>query len=380
LFKEVNLWSDEVDYPESLDTYENVYDLLDDLRVPQDPYSFIASEENYTMAFDRGNEWGFGFRFSFNSAKELRITETLTLPKKMKVQEETLPRGTQILSINGVEPWQFFMEGERESNSLVPKDTWLFQFKLQDGSIIEKELVFRIFHLEAIHDKQIFHLENGDSAGYFAFSQFYPFIRNDFYNLFSDFAALGINQLIIDLRENSGGKENIAIYMINQLVGEGNWGEPMINYNFNDRYCHWNRTWDFNETALLDVDRVIFLTSKDTLSASEMLINCLKPYVETLVIGGSTGGKSYDMHDFSYENYIFFPIVSQNSNADGETVPPQGITPDVLLYDQIEYPFGDIDDPLIQEALYYLNTGTFHDLSRDDAPYSVGEPRISLYD
>ncbi|MDA3852381.1 MAG: hypothetical protein PF447_14100 [Spirochaetaceae bacterium] len=138
LLKEVYLWNDEVEYPESLVGYDSVNQLLWDLRVPEDRFSFAMKKDVYNRLFQNGQEMSFGFRVAFNGLNELRITEVLL---GAEGGDLGLHRGDRVLAIDGRDPWQWYQEDYEGLVRYFQNYTCSFQFELSDGTILERNLV-----------------------------------------------------------------------------------------------------------------------------------------------------------------------------------------------------------------------------------------------
>jgi len=156
---------------------------------------------------------------------------------------------------------------------------------------------------------------------------------------------------------------------------------------FNGKHEDENRFYNFSNTLnvfntngekideqsinrLTTVNRLYVLTSSSTASASEMIINGLKPYMDVKVIGTTTFGKNvgsitlYDSptSDFldsdsanSRHLYAMQPIVFQIFNKNGESDYAQGFVPDIEVKEYDFWnnilAFGDEDEVVLKAAL-----------------------------
>ena len=108
---------------------------------------------------------------------------------------------------------------------------------------------------------------------------------------------------------------------------------------------------------------MIVLTSGTTASASELVINGLKPYMDVVVIGENTFGKFYgsyllyDQNDPPKHNWAIAPVVLKYANANGVTDFANGISPDIYLQDDLlkATSFGDEADQMLATAIAFLN-------------------------
>ena len=104
--------------------------------------------------------------------------------------------------------------------------------------------------------------------------------------------------------------------------------------------------------------RVYVLTGSRTASASELIINGLKPYMEVFLIGDVTYGKNvgsislYDEND-SRNTWGMQPIVVKVYNSLNQSDYSQGFSPDVEDKDNnlYIYPLGDLREELLSKAI-----------------------------
>jgi C-terminal processing protease CtpA/Prc len=115
----------------------------------------------------------------------------------------------------------------------------------------------------------------------------------------------------------------------------------------------------------LQLNKVYILTTKATASASELVVNCLKPYINVVQIGDITTGKNvgsitlYDSPTFAKSNlnpnhkYAMQPIVLKIVNKNGVGDYTAGITPTTLLPENLSNLgiLGNVDEPLLNAAI-----------------------------
>jgi carboxyl-terminal processing protease len=109
----------------------------------------------------------------------------------------------------------------------------------------------------------------------------------------------------------------------------------------------------------LNLENLYVLTTGATASASELVINGLKPYMNVVIIGEPTFGKFYgsfilfDQNDPPKHNWAIAPVVLKYANANGVTDFKDGLIPDINIADNLlsARPFGDITDPMLATAL-----------------------------
>ena len=114
-----------------------------------------------------------------------------------------------------------------------------------------------------------------------------------------------------------------------------------------------------------NLNKVIIITSRSSASASELVINCLRPYIDVIQVGTTTYGKYqasvtlYDSPDFSLNgvnpshNYALQPLVLKTLNSIGETDYYNGLSPNIIADEDSSNLgiIGDLDEPLLSLAL-----------------------------
>ena len=227
--------------------------------------------------------------------------------------------------------------------------------------------------------------EGSQKVGYLMYNGFYNEYDLQLNDIFGTFKSSGVTDLVLDLRYNSGGSVQSAEYLASMITGQFT-GQLLLRQKWNAKLEKF--ITDDNPNALVDnfpdkinntpinslrFSKVYILTTKSSASASELVINSLKPYINVIQIGETTTGKNvgsvtlYDAIDFSKEKsnknhrYAMQPIVVKTVNKDGFGEYENGITPNIVLSEDYGNMgiLGDINEPYLKTALNQINgTGT----------------------
>ncbi len=221
--------------------------------------------------------------------------------------------------------------------------------------------------------------------GYLFYRSFIRESEQELNEVFKRFKANNIDELVLDLRYNGGGSIRTAIALASMITGQFDnqvlikeqWN-PQIQQEFLDenpeslvsRFV--NTIGDDNEPiASLNLDRVhIIMTKRQTASASELVINGLKPYIDVVTYGNGSVGKSqasitlYDSPSlFLKENinpdhtYAMQPLVFRSINNDDVIVPNEGLKASVALEEDIQNlgELGELSDPILNRVINDIN-------------------------
>ena len=218
---------------------------------------------------------------------------------------------------------------------------------------------------------------NGRKIGYYVYNFFAAGAGTEteyddkMEEVFAGFKSQGITDLVLDLRYNSGGSESSANNLAS-LIGNNiddtkvfarkeynatveealvaKYGEDFLVSKFQAKTG--------NVGAMLTGNRVYVLTSSRTASASELVINALKPYMDVFIIGNTTYGKNVGSISIYEENdpkntWGMQPIVVKVFNSLSQSDYAQGFVPNVLDKDNSLFirPLGDVNEALLKHAI-----------------------------
>jgi carboxyl-terminal processing protease len=120
-----------------------------------------------------------------------------------------------------------------------------------------------------------------------------------------------------------------------------------------------NNIVKYEKAGSLNLNRVFFIVTGSTASASELLINNLRPYMDVKLIGDTTYGKPVGFFPIDIYNYSIYPISFKTVNSAGSADYYSGFAPDKLTPDGVDKNWGDIEEPSLATALNYIITGSF---------------------
>jgi hypothetical protein len=185
-------------------------------------------------------------------------------------------------------------------------------------------------------------------------------LYNEFSRVFNRFAGAGISDLVVDLRYNGGGYVSVQQKLANWLAPSSANGQLMMKEQFNDKYSEYNTTDYFKKLGSLNLNRIYFIVSRSTASASELLINNLKPFMDVQLVGPSkTYGKPVGFFPVPVGDWYIFPVSFRSTNKNGQGNYFNGMDLNSQVADGLDKDWGDIGEACLQSALSNITTGAY---------------------
>ena len=368
---------------------ENLFESLIYERQTIDRFSWIVDDyfelENQFQGISGTNGLEFNIYAAPNNDTEEYGVIRLVLPNS-QASNKDLQRGDIFYAIDGVRLTR------ANIRSLISKDTYTLNLGFyndngtpddSDDSIdpLEKDVTLtKVTYTEdPIFRTEVFNIA-GENVSYLMYNGFIRGSENQLNSVFADFKGNNIKQLVIDLRYNPGGSVATTAYLASMITGQftGQIFEKLrYNNNQGDNnidYLFYNALPSETSVNSLGLNKVYIIATGRSASASEGLINGLKPYIEVVHIGSNTVGKTqasktlYDSPDFSREGvnpahtYAMQPLIADGLNKNNEQVPSTGLVP-TIGYEYREDPqnfgiLGDKEEPMLALALAAIENAT----------------------
>lgn len=223
---------------------------------------------------------------------------------------------------------------------------------------------------------------NGTKIAYLMYNGFTNSYNEQLNTVFGQFKTAGATELVLDLRYNPGGSVNSSRLLASMVYGTHT-SELYVRQRWNDKIQSMlnkeqledyfaNKTDSGTALNSLNLSKVYVLATGSSASASELVMNGLAPYVNVFHIGETTRGKnefSVTMVDDVDNDYIYRsdrenkinpsnrwamqPLMGRNENSEGFSDYTSGLTPDVVLAEDLADlgALGDINEPLFARAI-----------------------------
>ncbi|CAH0292871.1 putative CtpA-like serine protease [Pedobacter sp. Bi27] len=347
-------------------------DFFNSLRNVSDRFSYINIPNDQSTTIPSNRNFGFDYATvsDQNSAKVIGIVKVVL--KDSPASRAGLKRGDYISKINGktltatnaqalqteILNSDRFSLGLAELNNNTWTDTRTVD--LSKGVILDQREISKVIE------------SDGKKIGYLYFLDFNGGLASSLTPVFSNFKAEGVSELILDLRYNAGGQVAEAAGLCAMIAKNISFDKPFITYRGNKNggaktesigtAATFDGTVNFNTILQqnLSLNRVYILSTAATASASEVMINNLKPFIQVVLIGEKTRGKDeasfriFDARIPKQVNWEMHPIVYKLFNANGSGGYSAGINPDIAINEMSILPLlqlGDVADPMVKAAI-----------------------------
>lgn len=347
----------------NLANYSTPYDVLDAIRVPQDIYSFIMTEQQYTDTYTNANAVAYGFSQVLAPDKQSLLVRFVY--DNGSADTQGLTRGDRIIAIDGVAVSSLVSQVEAGSTSwseiFGPSTVGYsgnFIWIKPDGEQVETNMVKSVVDTNTLLHHEVINYQD-QKVGYMVFNRFIDRSIDDLNMAFNTFANDDVEQLILDLRYNGGGLVSVANQLASQIAGNNVLGKTFSNLKYNDKNSQNNVSYQFDlggGAQQLDLENVIVLTTEATCSASELVVNALMPYIDVVTIGNATCGKPIGMNPVQICDKVIFAINFETTNGEDQGGYFDGLPVTCSVQDNIVGDWGSLQDPLLKQGLDYLDT------------------------
>tara|TARA_B100001250_G_scaffold382380_1_gene375481 strand:+ start:2214 stop:3680 length:1467 start_codon:yes stop_codon:yes gene_type:complete len=367
-----SLLNDSEKYTEFINENPNPKEFFESLKHPDDRFSWIQEDyqelDNYLKGVFSSN--GVEFQLICYSSCDQIIGVVKYILEDSDASEKNIKRGDYFYGVDGIS-----LTSKNYSN-LLNGDNLSYTLNMatieNDGTLKPNDINIELvkeenFESNPIQVEKIISL-NSNKIGYLMYNQFVGNKTSLINDSFGKFKNEGITDLIIDLRYNGGGSVATCTAIASMITGQfkgkvfskQNWNSKLTEYwndknpeSLNDLFD--DKFDDSKQINSLNLEKVYIITTSESASSSELLINGLKPYINVIHIGELTSGKNvgsitvYDYIDNDgtknpYHKYAMQPIVLKMANSDGFDDYTDGLIPDIEQEEDL-FNLGTLGDP-----------------------------------
>lgn len=376
-------WAKEMPESKNLNYFQAPATFFKSLLYSSDKFSSIDSLNVTTSNRSIGStNYSYGMEYSVTKVNDTAYyAHVLYTIVDSPAEEAGLQRGDWVMSFNGVpltkQNYTALLGGSAAEIVVGRYDAEQKQVVAVDDN------PRHLPEARSIDDNPVYCVKvfdvNATRVGYLAYNHFTPGAAysatvqgsatnydDDIRQASTQLAAAGIDELVLDLRYNNGGYISCAQLLATLLAPASALGQPMATLEYNAHFQPVEILLDasrIGQGTNLDLKRLFVLTTGETASASEMVMNCLKPYMDVVQIGTTTVGKNMGARSFdNVEQMVSItPMICKIYNALGESDYDKGFSPTntALIVDENKFlanffPLGTPDEALLSTALSYI--------------------------
>lgn len=364
--KDIYLWYNQIPATFNGQSYADPNAIMEAIRQYSNEPGFSAPVDKWSFAMKQ-SEWNnlsngvsadFGMNVFFFKEGDLRV----------KSVERTSPagiagirRGWRITKINGSTNIAT-SNADFISNAVWNSSNGNFTFQKPDGSTVDIGLTSATYQEHPVYLDTVYTISS-KKIGYLSFNSFLGDtnqVYSEFSRVFNKFANAGISDLIVDLRYNGGGYVSVQQKLADWLAPSSANGQLMMKEQFNDKYTQYNSVDNFKKLGSLNLSKIYFIVSHNTASASELLINNLKPFVNVQLVGPSkTYGKPVGFFPIDDGDWYIFPVSFRSTNNQGQGNYFNGMDLNSQVADGLDKDWGDVTETCLQSAISNITTGAY---------------------
>ena len=302
----------------------------------KDDYSEYLTKEEYEelLISITGDYVGIGIYMSKDVEGNIIVVSPIV---GSPAEEAGLQAGDIITAING------------ESCSEMDLDTASSKIKGQEGTTVELEILRENEKLNKTVERRTVEIQDSRSEilegniGYIQLTTFDEGCADNVEQYLLDFQNQGINSVIIDLRDNTGGVVTEAIDFAELFVKRGD--IIMRSYNKADNVT----LTKSNNTKPVDME-IVILVNEYSASATEIVTAALKDNEVATIVGTTTYGKGVMQEVMPLFDGALKVTIEEFKTPNGNEINNIGIMPDELVEDNIETE----EDEQLQRAIEIL--------------------------
>jgi len=348
-------WSSDVNTTVDYSQYNTPQEMINSLKKQNlDRWSFVLTKKEFSNFLNQKSH-GFGFGYIINSNSDIQV---YAVRIDSPADKAGLKRGDIIKEINENLATQTLL---REASSSLGKTT---SFTIYRGhteervniSITSQNYKFLVTKASMVKS------EANNSVGYMRYDAFTDDSTTEINKAFNYFKENNASELVIDLRYNHGGSVTTASILLDKLIRDKD-EKVQFTLTWNENYKHKNSLYTFEtDDNSLNFNKIIFLTTANSASASELIISAMKPYMgeNIITIGSATNGKPVGMSGKTDGTYYYFLInfVVKNANGFYDYFNGLPVTAGCEIIDDMSHEMGDKEESMLKAALLYVDTGS----------------------
>ena len=358
--------------PGSVDTLEAYFEAskyagtgAPNFAVP-DRWSYFSSTAAFDQFYTEGKTLGYGVFVTGIEAEEVAGT-----PLRVRYVEPGSPaslaatlvqRGDKLVTVNGRAASE--LVAAKDYSALSPQtQSDVLTLVLENTAGVQRtvRLNAATYNLVPVNLGQVLTSANNRKVGYVLVKDMVSQAEAPWDAQMAVFKAQGVQDLVLDLRYNGGGLVSTGAHLASfvNAVATGGKTYARLQHNASMAADGYNTFYSFaSPTNALGLSRVYVLTGPRTCSASEQVVNGLKPFVNVVQVGDTTCGKPVGFRprdDNCGATWSVVNFESKNANDVGGYV--DGLAPGCAVAEDWTRALGAANEPLLSAALTLADGG-----------------------
>ena len=336
--------------------YTSASDYLEALRYKKrDRWSFMLTATEANQIFTQGVDQSYGFMLAIDQSNNAYVA---LVYDNSPMYQAGIRRAYRLLKVNNTDVGTLILNNTLGTE--VGKSSNRFLFADTLGNNVDVTVAMASFNVKTVLYHSII-TSGSKKIGYLVLNSFITPTISELDAAFREFSQGQVNEFILDLRYNGGGLVDVAKKLSEYFIPASGNAQPAFSFQFNRIYAsRYDTTENFARSSLaLNINRLFVITSSGTASASELVINSLRPYMTVKLVGSHTHGKPDGMSEFDKNGYAIFPIIFKLINANGYGDYFGGLPVDYQSNDGITKQWGNSNEDCLKAAVTYITTGSY---------------------
>jgi len=306
-----------------------------------DPYTRLLRPADYSdlQSNTQGTVSGVGLQLGLRSPDQQVVV--IAPLDGSPAAEAGITSGSEVLAVNGRPSEELGLEGTASSLRGASGSEVLVKLADPSGRVLELSLERRQVDLRPVRSKRL--RSGSHTLGYLRITQFAEPVPMQVHQALDELNEKGIEALILDLRNNSGGLVSAGLAVVDQLLA----GAPIVETQARDGIG----SPVVAGPAQVYGGPMLTLVNGGTASASEILAGALQDNDRSALLGSQTFGKGVIQSLIPLGDGSGLAVtVARYLTPSGRDIQSQGIAPDVLLSGSEPLNPGGEDDGWLEQA------------------------------
>jgi carboxyl-terminal processing protease len=325
----------------------DAYDAIDWMLAPiGDPYTRLLRPSDFTAlkASTQGSVSGVGLQLGIRQDDTAVVV--IAPLEGSPAAEAGIVSGTELVRVDGTPTADLGLESTAARLRGVEGTAVLLEIKSPEGRSREVELQRRKVDLLPVRQRLI--EQDGHRLGYLRITQFAEPVPQQVAAALNELQEQGIEGLVLDLRNNSGGLVSAGLAVADQLLD----GAPIVETRNREGFSDPQQA----NRGLLYSGPMLTLVNGGTASASEILAGALQDDERSPLLGNRTFGKGLiqTLIGLGGDGSGLAVTVARYVTPSGRDIQNLGIEPDQRLPEPEPLDPGGAGDPWLSQALDQL--------------------------